>query len=142
MNLVEYHCPNCTATLQVDAEKHEAVCEYCGSKFEINDERYDAEREGYEFEKGRMRAREEMQRENAVYYPQGYDTEKKRRTWLWVIGWIFCFPIPLTVIIVKSKLPTVAKVILLVLLWGFVIYYGAADESSGTAAQIIINSVF
>lgn len=28
--------------------------------------------------------------------------EKKRRTWLWVLGWIFCYPIPLTVLIFRG----------------------------------------
>lgn len=28
---------------------------------------------------------------------------KKRKTWLWVLGWIFIFPIPLTLILLKKK---------------------------------------
>ena len=28
---------------------------------------------------------------------------KKRKTWLWVLGWIFIFPLPLTLILLKKK---------------------------------------
>ena len=27
---------------------------------------------------------------------------KKRRTWLWVLGWIFCYPIPLTILLFRG----------------------------------------
>ncbi|MDO5713688.1 MAG: hypothetical protein Q4Q07_04580 [Tissierellia bacterium] len=29
--------------------------------------------------------------------------EEKSNTWLWVLGWIFCFPIPLTILLVRSE---------------------------------------
>ena len=29
--------------------------------------------------------------------------EKKRKTWLWVLGWIFIFPVPLTVLLIKNQ---------------------------------------
>ena len=28
---------------------------------------------------------------------------KKRRTWLWVLGWIFIFPLPLTILLLRKK---------------------------------------
>ena len=28
---------------------------------------------------------------------------KKRKTWLWIIGWILCFPIPLTILVFRNK---------------------------------------
>ena len=37
-----------------------------------------------------------------TWYPEG-GSEKKRKTWLWVLGWIFIFPLPLTLILVKKK---------------------------------------
>ena len=49
-----------------------------------------------------------------------YSAPARRHTALWVLGWIFCFPIPLTVLIIRAKrLPVWAKVLLLVLLWGY-----------------------
>ena len=28
---------------------------------------------------------------------------KKRKTWLWVLGWIFIFPVPLTILMLRNK---------------------------------------
>ncbi|MBQ7688738.1 MAG: hypothetical protein IJT27_05935 [Clostridia bacterium] len=36
-----------------------------------------------------------------TWYPNG--KEKPRKTWLWVLGWIFIFPLPLTLILLKKK---------------------------------------
>lgn len=46
---------------------------------------------------------------------------KKRRTWLWVVGWIFAFPIALTVLMLKSprtaKLSIVLRVLIVIAGW-------------------------
>lgn len=31
------------------------------------------------------------------------NTGSKKKTWLWVLGWIFMFPIPLTILLLKQK---------------------------------------
>ena len=31
------------------------------------------------------------------------DAPKKKKTWLWVLGWIFIFPVPLTIILLRKK---------------------------------------
>ena len=104
MRLIDMTCPHCNALLRVDADNKRAICEYCGATILIDDEvrhvRYDnAEQAGYEFEKGRQRAQAETWRQpiqleaEVNYYPP-----KKRRTWLWVLGWIFIFPVPLTIL--------------------------------------------
>ena len=36
-----------------------------------------------------------------TWYPNGI--QKPRKTWLWVLGWIFIFPLPLTLILLKKK---------------------------------------
>ena len=36
-----------------------------------------------------------------TWYPNGQ--QKPRKTWLWVLGWIFIFPLPLTLILLKKK---------------------------------------
>ncbi|MBR6005752.1 MAG: hypothetical protein IK063_05960 [Clostridia bacterium] len=36
-----------------------------------------------------------------TWYPNG--KVKPRQTWLWVLGWIFIFPLPLTLILLKKK---------------------------------------
>lgn len=54
---------------------------------------------------------------------------KKSNTWLWVLGWIFCFPIPLTILIWKSKWSQTAKIIVTILLWLFIVIVGGTDEN-------------
>jgi len=56
-------------------------------------------------------------------------TQKKNNTWLWVLGWIFCFPIPLTVLIWKSKWSQAVKIIVTILLWGFILIVVSTSES-------------
>ena len=39
-----------------------------------------------------------------TWHPQGASqTPKKRKTWLWVLGWIFIFPVPLTILMLRRK---------------------------------------
>lgn len=107
MRLVDMTCPQCGALLQVDDTKQEAVCSYCGAKLLIDDGEvhhhvhYDnAEDAGYKFEKGRQRAQAEAWQSQRVVYPQSMQrNESRRNTWLWVLGWLFFFPAPLTVLI-------------------------------------------
>lgn len=67
------------------------------------------------------------------YYP------KKRRTWLWVLGWIFIFPVPLTIIISRQeKLNTPLKITLIVLSWVaffMLAYFGQSDDETAQQAQ-------
>ena len=113
MKLINMTCPNCGATLVVDADNKKATCEHCGATVLIDDEvkqiniQYsNAEEDGYRFEKGRIRAQREASKQTGSYnsysqnsLPQG----KKRKTWLWVLGWIFIFPVPLTILMLRKK---------------------------------------
>ena len=110
MKLIDMTCPHCSAPMKVDASKTQAVCEHCGATILIDDEvrhiQYDnAEEAGYNFEKGRQRAMAEAEREGIDSYPQqkSEPPKKKRRTWLWVLGWICIFPLPLTILLLRKK---------------------------------------
>ena len=37
------------------------------------------------------------------YQPAPQEPPKKRKTWLWVLGWICIFPVPLTIIMLNKK---------------------------------------
>ena len=37
------------------------------------------------------------------YQPTPQEPPKKRKTWLWVLGWICIFPVPLTIIMLNKK---------------------------------------
>ena len=108
MKLVEMNCPSCGADLKLDADCAKAVCEYCGASVLIDGAEYrDAELEGYAFEKGRQRAMAE------------YEPPRRRITWLWVIGWIFMFPAPITILVTRSKtLKQWQKAVIIALAWG------------------------
>ena len=98
-------------------------CEYCGAQILIDDEVQhlqidNAESAGYAFEKGRQRAQSEAQAQR--YYtaqPQPTPKRNKKIVW-WVLGWIFIFPVPLTIIISRNKkLRTAAKIGIIAAAW-------------------------
>lgn len=48
--------------------------------------------------------------------------EKKRKTWLWILGWILCFPIPLTILMLRNKkLPNALRYGVIAFAWLFVL---------------------
>ena len=123
MKLIDTTCPKCGANLRVDADRQSAFCEYCGGQILIDDEVQhlqidNAESAGYAFEKGRQRAQSEAQAQR--YYtaqPQPTPKRNKKIVW-WVLGWIFIFPIPLTILIARNqKLKTGAKIGIIVSAW-------------------------
>ena len=123
MKLIDTTCPKCGANLRVDADRQSAFCEYCGGQILIDDEVQhlqidNAESAGYAFEKGRQRAQSEAQAQR--YYtaqPQPTPKRNKKIVW-WVLGWIFIFPIPLTILIARNqKLKTGAKIGIIVAAW-------------------------
>lgn len=109
MKLIDMTCPHCAAHLKVDPEQKQAICEHCGASVIIDDEvqhvQYDnAEEAGYMFEKGRQRAQAEQRQQSAQLKNDYYEQKpKKKRTWLWVLGWICIFPLPLTILLLRKK---------------------------------------
>ena len=107
MKLVNFKCPNCGSGIKADTDSRTATCEYCGSAFAIDDESLTVnvnlsgqEEAGYQFEKGRQRAQTEAKSIAAAI--KQTPPQKKRKTWLWVLGWIFVFPIPLSILMLNS----------------------------------------
>lgn len=120
MKLIDTTCPKCGANLRVDADRQSAYCEYCGAQLLIDDEVQhlqidNAENAGYAFEKGRQRA------QNERYYsahPHPVPKKKSSKMIWWVLGWIFIFPVPLTIIISRNKkLRTAAKIGIIAAAW-------------------------
>lgn len=61
--------------------------------------------------------------------------KKKRKTWLWVLGWIFIFPLPLTIIMVNNKkLNMWAKIAIIVCAWLLYILIGFIGGFRGDSA--------
>ena len=138
MKLVDLSCPHCGAHLKVDSSKRQVYCEHCGAALLVDDEvqhiQYDnAEEAGYKFEKGRQRAQAEASRaKNSAVYSGGKPTpQKKRRTWLWVLGWIFIFPLPLTILLLRKKnMKAVIKYPIIAVAWLLYLLFVFAGQSS------------
>ena len=137
MKLVELSCPHCGAHLKVDPSNKQATCEHCGAALLIDDEvqrvQYDnAEEAGYKFEKGRQRAHAEANQTRQA--PQSQPT-KKRRTWLWVLGWLFIFPLPLTILLLRKKnMKPVIKYSIIAVAWivYLIIALASGKNNNGT----------
>lgn len=124
MKIVSMVCPNCGASIQVDADKKNLTCNYCGNSLFVDDEvqhvQYDnAEDTGYQFEKGRQRARAEAKQSSTQQYSHAIQQPpvKKRKTWLWVLGWIFIFPLPLTILLRKKQMKPSLKYGIIAAAW-------------------------
>ena len=53
------------------------------------------------------------------------------KIWLWVLGFLFCYPIPLTVLIVRSgRMEKWLKILLISLLWGVYLLIGVMQGIS------------
>ena len=150
MKLVEMKCKNCGAKLKVEPDDKEAKCQFCGAEFKIDDEVHhhkldDAEQTGYELEKGKIRAREEakqekMREQNAMLQAQYEEEKRKKNLKWWIIGWIFCFPIPLTILIWKSKWNQKKKIIATVILWAVLLIIGALTPDGTATTQNTTNT--
>ena len=138
MKIVSMVCPNCGASLQVDADQKNLTCSYCGNGLYVDDEvkhvQYDnAEETGYQFEKGRQRAQAEATRVQQQTFNMNFGKPpKKRKTWLWVLGWIFIFPVPLTILMLRNqKLSKPVKIGIIVAAWIVYLIIGLAGGGSG-----------
>jgi|GEM_PF-4884610 len=124
MKIISTNCPNCGASLSIDKDKSSFSCNYCGNTFLLDNEvrhiKYDnVEEAGYQFEKGRQRAQiERSQNQAQLTFKQPSTSKNTRKTWLWVLGWIFLFPLPLTIILIKNNsINKVLKYIIIVAAW-------------------------
>lgn len=138
MKIVNMVCPNCGASLHVDVDQKNLTCNYCGNSLYIDDGvkhiQYDnAEEAGYQFEKGRQRAKAEASgahRQTTRMNPG--QPPKKRKTWLWVLGWICIFPVPLTILMIRNqKLSKPVKIGIIAVAWIVYLLIGSSGGKSG-----------
>lgn len=119
MKLIQTKCPQCGANMVFNASAQKVVCEYCGMTLLVDEgvtsvKCVNAEEAGYNFEKGRMRARAELANTApaVVHHVHHYEytneepvQEEKQHSlwWLWLIGWVAVFPVPATILILRSE---------------------------------------
>lgn len=123
------YCPKCGVKVGTRTK----TCPACGTKYYTNA----CPNCGYAVGKGSAStAKTQSTYQEPItpeYEEENITPKKKRKTWLWVLGWIFCFPIPLTVLIVKNKkMSKVVKGILIALLWLAFIFIGSAQDNQNT----------
>ena len=124
-------CPYCGAETKND------VCEYCGAELpkeksnttvNIVNNYY-----GTEPTKSSSSSSKSTQRSKQNQTPK--EPKKKSRTWLWVLGWIFCFPIPLTVLILRQKkIKPVIRYALVAALWIIILISGSVNDSDSASS--------
>lgn len=69
----------------------------------------------------------------ATWYPNSAANEvpKKRKTWLWVLGWLFIFPVPLTILMLRKKeMNPILKYGIIAVAWIVYLLIGISGNSS------------
>ena len=132
-------CPNCGATITSNT----GICDFCGSQisFEMKREQEQLNKSGcpkcgstnISFSRETQGERQGKKGTTIVYTTVGLCNDcgytwkaadatgapqKTRKTWLWVLGWIFIFPLPLTILLVRNKkLPVAARIVIILAAW-------------------------
>lgn len=71
-----------------------------------------------------------------TWYPNGESEKKTRKTWLWVLGWIFIFPVPLTIILLKNqKLKKWLKIVIIAIAWILYLLIGFSGNNSQSSNE-------
>ena len=82
------------------------------------------------------------------FYSESAIPEKKRKTWLLVLGWIFIFPVPLTILMFNSprteKLDKKVRAIIVVVAWILYLiigFGGAGNNNASTSTSTSTSTV-
>jgi hypothetical protein len=139
MKLLEMKCKNCGALLKVEEDAKYIECQYCNTKYKLDDEvqhiKYDdMEKSGYEFEKGRIRAQQEQKRAQSNYNNLNNvnNTSKKKnnKTFWLILAWIFLLPFTATYFIAKNnKLDKKKKIVIIAIMWVIFLVIAYANPS-------------
>lgn len=66
--------------------------------------------------------------------------KKPRKTWLWVLGWLFIFPVPLTILMLRKKdMNSILKAAIIVI--GWLVYLAIGYGGSTTETTSTTNTV-
>lgn len=70
-----------------------------------------------------------------------YQPPKKRKTWLWVLGWICIFPVPLTILLLRKKqMNPVVKYGIIALAWILYLVIGISGNSDNSASGAVVKN--
>lgn len=155
MKIVDVSCPACGSRLEITDTQDFVTCEHCGKQFFVDDEikrserridhhyyAEDAEKAGYQFEKGRMRARQEAEEEELARQAREWarfedEQRKQNKGCFKFLMWIFFFPIMfLYWFATTERLSKKAKIIIAVIImavWAFGSYNKSKTETQAIA---------
>ena len=106
-------CPNCGVRAGTAAK----VCPRCSGKY------FSAACPNCGYMPGAQNGSQPCQ-QTYQYQQTSAPAKKRSHLALWILGFIFCFPIPVTILIARSKLPKLVKTVLIALLWIIVVFIG------------------
>jgi hypothetical protein len=113
-------CPNCGNTSQVDVDNKQVSCGFCGNPLFLNNTMNGLNGglvnnnvtpgntvqnntwDGVPTQLGRNVGQGVEQFSGKINY-SNKQSNSNNKIWLWVIGWIFIFPVPLTILILRSN---------------------------------------
>ena len=122
------YCPKCG----VKAGQRPRVCPNCGREYYSNA----CPTCGY-VKGGNGSTTERTRSPATMTISQTEKPVKKRKTWLWVLGWLFIFPLPLTILLVRNKrMNKVVKIIILVIAWLFYLLIAFAGQGSNETSPV------
>lgn len=123
-------CPSC------GAETTGKFCEFCGSempKEKSGNTTINITNNYYTEEKPRQSANRQPQRRQKP--------KKKRKTWLWVLGWICIFPLPLTILLLRKKdMKPALKYGIIAVAWIIYLLIGLGGNSSDSKKSETVSS--
>lgn len=149
MKLLDLSCPNCGAKMSLNMETKECTCNSCGGTFLLDDEtqkqQIDSEsaaEAGYQFEMGRQKAQSEVRANNLRTSQSSYgntrNNKKKTNIWLWIIGFLLIFPVPVTILVSRSKkMSNKTKIIIIACTWLFYLLIGLGGMGNRTTSNNI-----
>ena len=109
-------CKNCNSKIEDDA----LVCPYCGC----------VTKKG-----GKGTVSQDNRPVTRSTNGNAVGPQKKRKIWLWVIGWIFIFPLPLTILLLRNqKLNKGVKIAIIAVAWIIyllIAFAGGSGDSNG-----------
>ena len=157
VKFVPAKCTSCGAELSVDPTQEAAVCNYCGTPFIVSKAVQDYnvtyqtnivnERKGMVQSILDYASEKEKREEQRLEQERIRNEERKSRrnkTILWVLGWIFIFPVPLTILMLRNKTLD-QKVRYGVIAGGWVLYLligliGGRDDRSASHTSSVYTS--
>lgn len=65
-----------------------------------------------------------------------FPNQKRRKTWLWVLGWLFIFPLPLTILLLRKKsMNSVLKFGIIAVAWALYLLIAVSGKNSSSQHQ-------